>query len=97
VGLGEDVARARGLRFTVKNEDTSDWYSSRRVGNAHSGYKALVDEEADQILGAHIFGPHADDITNLFALAMRAGVKASVMRNALYAYPSVSGDVNYMV
>ncbi len=97
VGMREDVATARGLRFTVRQEDTSDWYSSRRIGNAYSGYKVLVDEEADQILGAHIFGPHADDVINLFALAMRAGVKASAMRNALYAYPSVSGDVSYMV
>ena len=97
VGLGEDVARARGLRFTVKHEDTSDWYSSRRIGNPHAGYKVLVDEVADRILGAHIFGPNADDVINLFALAMRAGVKASVMRNALYSYPSVSGDVSYMV
>ncbi len=97
VGLREDVARARGLRFTVKHEDTSDWYSSRRIGSPYSGYKVLVDEEADLILGAHIFGPHADDVINLFALAMRAGVKASAVRNALYAYPSVSGDVSYMV
>jgi glutathione reductase (NADPH) len=97
VGLREDVARTRGLRFTVKHEDTSDWYSSRRVGNPHSGYKVLIDEAADRILGAHIFGPHADDVINLFALAMRAGVTASAMRNALYAYPSVSGDVSSMV
>ncbi len=97
VGLREDVARTRGLRFTVKHEDTSDWYSSRRIGNPHSGYKVLVDEAADRILGAHIFGPHADDVINLFALAMRAGVTAGAMRNALYAYPSVSGDVNSMV
>ncbi len=97
VGLREEVAKARGLRFTVKHEDTSDWYSSRRIGNKYSAYKVLVDEEHDRILGAHIFGPHADDVINLFALAMRAGVKASDVRSVLYAYPSVSGDVSYMV
>lgn len=97
VGLGEEVAKARGLHFAVKHEDTSDWYSSRRIGNGYSGYKVLIDEEEDRILGAHILGPQADDVINLFALAMRAGVKAGVMRKTLYAYPSVSGDVGYMV
>mgnify|MGYP001423463999 CR=1 FL=1 len=97
VGLREEVAKARGLKFTVKHEDTSDWYSSHRIGNKYSGYKVLVDEQTNMVLGAHIFGPHADDVINLFALAMRAGVKASDVANVLYAYPSVSGDVSYMV
>lgn len=97
VGLGEEAARAQGLKFAVKHEDTSDWYSSRRIGNRYSSYKVLVDEENDRILGAHVFGPHADDVINLFALAMRVGARASEIRNVPYAYPSVSGDVAYMV
>ncbi len=97
VGLREDTARAQGVRFSVKHEDTSDWYSSRRVGNKYSSYKVLIDEENNRILGAHVFGPHADDVINLFALAMRVGARASEIGNVLYAYPSVSGDVAYMV
>ncbi len=97
VGLHEEAARRQGLRFTVKHEDTSDWYSSRRVGNKYSGYKVLVEEETEHILGAHVLGPHADDVINLFALAMRLNVRASDLRTVLYAYPSVSGDVSYMV
>jgi glutathione reductase (NADPH) len=97
VGLSEQAAKDRGLKFTVKHEDTSDWYSSRRIGNKYSSFKVLVDEEDDRILGAHVSGPHADDVINLFALAMRSGVKASQMRSTLYAYPSVSRDVSYMV
>ena len=97
VGLSEQAAKDRGLKFTVKHEDTSEWYSSRRIGNKYSSFKVLVDEEDDRILGAHVFGPHAEDVINLFALAMRSGVKASQVRSTLYAYPSVSGDVSYMV
>jgi hypothetical protein len=28
---------------------------------------------------------------------MHAGIKASAVREVLYAYPSVSGDITYMV
>jgi glutathione reductase (NADPH) len=97
VRLQEDTARARGLQFTVKHEDASDWYASRRIGNRFASYKVLVENETDRILGAHFFGPHADDVINLFALAMCAGVKATDVRHTLYAYPSVSGDISSMV
>jgi glutathione reductase (NADPH) len=97
VGLSEEAARAQGLKFAVKYEDTSDWYSSRRIANKYASYKVLVDEENDRILGAHVFGPHADDVINLFALAMRVGARASEIGNVPYAYPSVSGDVAYMM
>ena len=97
VGLREETARAHGVKFTVKHEDTSDWYSSRRIGNKRSSYKVLIDEENNHILGAHVLGPHADDVINLFALAMRLGAKASEIAHVLYAYPSVSGDIAYMV
>ena len=97
VGLSEQAAKDRGLSFTVKHEDTSDWYSSRRIGNRYSSFKVLVDEEGDRILGAHVFGPNADDVINIFALAMRSGVSASQVRSALYSYPSASHDVGYMV
>jgi len=97
VGLQEDTARRQGLRFAVKDEDTSEWYSSRRVGNKYSGYKVLIEEETERILGAHVLGPHADDVINLFALAMRLGARANDVRHVLFAYPSVSGDVSSMV
>jgi glutathione reductase (NADPH) len=59
--------------------------------------EAGIKLELNAAVGAHVFGPHADDVINLFALAMRSGVKASDVRRALYTYPSVSGDVSYMV
>src|SRR5438477_12235911 len=50
VGLLEEAARAQGLRFTTHHEDTSSWYSSRRVGLTHTGYKVLVEEGSGHIL-----------------------------------------------
>jgi len=97
VGLGEEAAREQGLQFTVKHEDTSDWYSSHRIGNKYSSHKVLVEKNTGRILGAHVFGPHADDVINLFALAMHAGMTAGEVGNVLYAYPAVSGDIAYMV
>jgi len=68
VGLSESKAREQGLKFQVKKEMTDDWYQSRRVAEASSGYKVLVEEETDHILGAHLLGngPKKSSISSLW-------------------------------
>jgi glutathione reductase (NADPH) len=97
VGLDEEEARARGLHFQIHHEDTSGWYSSRRVALSHTGFKVLVEEGTDRILGAHLLGPHAEEVINLFALALRVGLPASALKEMIYAYPTSASDITYMV
>ncbi|TSC73095.1 MAG: glutathione reductase (NADPH) [Parcubacteria group bacterium Gr01-1014_38] len=97
VGLQEATAKERGLKFLVKHEDTSWWYSTRRVNLPVSGYKTLVEEGSGRILGAHLFGPHADEVINLFALAMHAGISAGKLRGIPWGYPTSSSDIPYMM
>jgi glutathione reductase (NADPH) len=97
VGLLEEAARAQGLRFTTQHEDTSSWYSSRRVALPHTGFKTLVEEGTGRILGAHLLGPHAEEVINLFALAIRMGLQASDLKQMVYAYPTSASDVGYML
>lgn len=97
VGLHEQTARERGLRFKTKYEQTASWYSSRRIGEDTSGFKVLVEEGSGRILGAHLLGPHADEVINLFAMAMRSAVPASDVKTMLFAYPTNASDIPYMV
>src|SRR5579859_420590 len=97
VGLSEQAALQKGLRFRVKKEDTSGWYSSRRVAEDCSGFKVMVEEGTDHILGAHLLGPHADEVINIFALAMQTETPASRLKHAIFGYPTVGSDVKYML
>jgi glutathione reductase (NADPH) len=97
VGLSEEAAHRQGLRFNEKHERTSNWYSSRRVGETCSGYKVLVEENTDRILGAHLLGGEADEVINLFALAIRSGMRATDLKHSLFAYPTHGSDVPYML
>ncbi len=97
VGLLEEAARAQGLHFTTHHEDTSGWFSSRRVALRYTGFKTLVEEGTDRILGAHLLGPHAEEVINLFALVIRAGLRASDLKQMVYTYPTSASDVGYMV
>ena len=97
VGLREDEATKKELKFKVKHEDTSGWYSSRRIGLKYSGFKTLVEEDTGRILGAHLLGAHAEEVINIFGLAIRAGLKAEDLKTMIYAYPTSASDISYMV
>ena len=57
----------------------------------------LIDEDSDLILGAHLVGPQADEVINLFGLAIRHGLTAADLRSTMFAYPSGASDVGYML
>ena len=57
----------------------------------------LIEEGTDRILGAHLFGPQADEVINLFALAIRLRIPAGQMKEVIYAYPTYGSDVRFLV
>jgi glutathione reductase (NADPH) len=97
VGLREEEAKAKGLRFRVNHQKTSEWYTSRRVNENAAGFKVLVEEGSGRILGAHLLGVYAEELINLFALAIRSGMSASELRDTIFAYPTAASDVSYML
>jgi len=97
VGLSVEDAKKQGLKFKTNYADTSGWYSSRRVNLKHSAFKVLVEESSGHILGAHLLGAQAEETINLFALAIRTGLKADDLRGMVYAYPTYASDVSHML
>jgi len=96
-GLSDAAARIRGLRFRTNRQDTSGWFNTRRVGETVSGFKVLIEEQTDRVLGAHLLGPHADEVINLFAVAIRLGLRADALKETLYAYPTYGADIRFML
>jgi glutathione reductase (NADPH) len=97
VGLTEEAARRQGLSFSVNTQDTSSWYTSRRLGLKHTGFKVLVDKDTGRLLGAHLLGPNTDEIINVFALAMRLGIAADRLKSVIWTYPTGTYDISYMI
>ena len=97
VGLGEAEARAAGLKFRVNRENVPDWYTARRVAETVYGFKTLVEEGSGRILGAHLVGPHVDEVINVFALAIRHGLTAEDIKQTMFAYPTGASDIGSML
>jgi glutathione reductase (NADPH) len=96
-GLTEAAARAAGLRFHTNWQDSSAWFNTRRVGETTSGFKVLIEEQTDRIVGAHLLGPHADEMINVFAVAIRLGIPARDLKQTLFAYPTHGSDIRFML
>lgn len=96
-GLTEAAARGAGRLFRTQWQETSAWFNTRRAGETTSGFKVLIEEETDRILGAHLLGPDADETINLFAVAIRLGIRANDLRQVLFAYPTRGSDIRFML
>ena len=97
VGMLEADAREKGLRVHVKHEGTASWYTARRVAEDASGFKVIVEEGSGRILGAHLIGPHVDEVINVFALAIRHGLTSHDLKSTIFGYPTAVSDISYMV
>ncbi len=96
-GLSEEQAHQQGLKFRVRSEKASSWYAARRVAEPTYGFKVLIEDGTQRILGAHLVGPHADEVINVFALAIRQGMGAKHLQDTIFAYPTGASDIGYML
>jgi glutathione reductase (NADPH) len=97
VGLSEATARQQMPNVRVNSAKVADWYTARRVGESVYGYKTLIDGSSGRILGAHLVGPHADEVINLFALAIRHELTTEALKSTMFAYPTGASDIGYML
>ncbi|MBC8121975.1 MAG: NAD(P)/FAD-dependent oxidoreductase [Gemmatimonadaceae bacterium] len=97
VGLLEEAALEQGFKFETCYQDASDWNSPRQVGIKHSAFKLLLEAGSRRILGAHLLGHHAEEVINVFAIAMRAGLSADDIQQTLYGYPTGASDIIKML
>jgi len=97
VGLTQEEAVALGYKITVKSGSGSQWMNYRRLESKHIYYETVTDAKTGKLLGAHIVSPHAGDIINLFALAIKHGLLSSSLKDLPWAYPTYTSDIKYMV
>ena len=59
VGLSEAEARRQGLQFRMTSQKASGWFTARQAAEPVYGFKVMVEDGTERVLGAHLVGPHA--------------------------------------
>lgn len=96
-GLNEAQAHEQGLKFRVSSQHTTDWFTAQQAAESVYGFKVLIEEETEQVLGAHLVGPNADEVINVFALAIRHGLTTTELKTTMFAYPTGASDIGSML
>ena len=97
VGLTETEARATGrpLKVAVRRvEDMATVPRARIVHDTRGLMKAVVDGETDEVLGVAMLSHDAHETINTVALAMRARLTATQVRDEIYTHPSMTESLN---
>jgi pyruvate/2-oxoglutarate dehydrogenase complex dihydrolipoamide dehydrogenase (E3) component len=81
----------QSLRAPATTSFSTESAHLRRSG----GHRRCSD--SGRILGAHLVGPHADEVINIFAVAIRQGLTADDLKQMISAYPTAASDLGYMV
>lgn len=97
VGLSEEQARAQGLDIKVATKRVADIAAMPRpkiVGDPRGIIKFVADRKTDQILGAALMHVDSQEVINLVAVAMRAGISSSTLRDSIFTHPSSTEALN---
>lgn len=97
VGLTEKLAKKGKLNFRVKYDSVPEWFSAKHRNAPQYAYKVLIENESEKILGAHLVGPNAGEMINLFALAIKTGCTVSQLKSIPFTFPTSGADINSMV
>ncbi|HLQ24766.1 MAG TPA: NAD(P)/FAD-dependent oxidoreductase [Acidiferrobacterales bacterium] len=96
VGMTEEKARQQGLSVDVVMQDMSNWTVFSITGVQPAYGKIISEKQTGRILGAHLYGPGADENIHIFSLAMRFGISKTQLAELVYAYPTYASALSYL-
>ena len=94
VGLSESEARAQGRNIRVAKMPMNYVARALEVDEARGFMKAVVDEDTSQILGCAILGIEGGEIMAALEIAMMGKVPYTVLRDAIFAHPTLAESLN---
>jgi pyruvate/2-oxoglutarate dehydrogenase complex dihydrolipoamide dehydrogenase (E3) component len=94
VGLSEEEAREQSRNVRVAKMPMSHVARAIEVDEPRGVMKAVVDAETHQILGCAVLGIEGGEVMAMIQIAMMGGVPYTVLRDAIFAHPTLAESLN---
>jgi pyruvate/2-oxoglutarate dehydrogenase complex dihydrolipoamide dehydrogenase (E3) component len=94
VGMSETEARASGRAIRVAKMPMNYVARALEVDESRGFMKAIVDAENGQILGCAILGIEGGEIMAMIQMAMMGKLPYTVLREAVFAHPTLAESLN---
>lgn len=92
VGATEEELKEAGIEYTVSKFNFAANGKALSLGQGEGLVKLLATPEG-KLLGAHILGPHANDLIAEFTLALAHEMNAKDILKAIHAHPTLAETV----
>lgn len=94
VGMTEQEAREQGRNIRVAKMPMSRVARALEMDETRGFMKAVVDAETNQILGAAVLGIEGGEVMAVLQMAMMGKVPYTVLRDAIFAHPTLAEALN---
>ena len=94
VGMSETEARASGRAIRVAKMPMNYVARALEVDESRGFMKAIVDADSGQILGCAILGIEGGEIMAMVQMAMMGKLPYTVLRDAVFAHPTLAESLN---
>ena len=94
VGLTEKEAKKQGIEYEVHKLPVAAIPKARVAKDTRGVFKALVNPQTKQILGATLYGIESYELINMISLAINQKIPATVLRDQIYTHPTMSEAFN---
>lgn len=94
IGMNEETAKKKG--FTVKTNIVivASIPRTKTIDETDGLMKVVVDANTNKILGCTLFSPESSEMINSVAIAMKAGLDYTFLRDFIFTHPSMSESLN---
>lgn len=94
IGMTEKDAKDRGYDYKVAKIPMNWVARAIETDETRGLMKAIVDTKTDQLLGAAILGVEGGELMSALQIAMIGGVPYMVLRDSMFAHPTLSESFN---
>ncbi|VED66976.1 MULTISPECIES: FAD-containing oxidoreductase [Streptococcus] len=94
VGLTEQEARDKGLPVAVKELPVAAMPRGHVNADLRGAFKAVVNPETKEILGATLFGEAAGELINLITMAMDNKIPYTYIAKQIFTHPTMAENLN---
>mgnify|MGYP001462421786 CR=1 FL=1 len=94
IGLNEEEALRKGLNVKIGKLPVAGIPRARTLGETEGLFKVVIDADTNKIVGCTLFGPESSEVLNSVAIAMKAGMDYTFLRDFIFTHPSMSEALN---
>lgn len=94
IGMSETEAQSRGIDIKVKTIVVATIPRTHTIDATEGLLKAVVDAKTNKILGCTLFCAESSEVINTVAVAMKAGMEYTFLRDFIFTHPTMCESFN---